>query len=102
MTPWLRENVVPHLENKRFVSPGVAAMKIAEFVGDDQHARVWCYFGAYDWYFFCRLFGGFMAMPDVFGQRFRELAEHCRPHDYGNEHNALDDARGIMAALKAL
>lgn len=102
LTPWLRENVVPYLNGNHFHSPGRAATELKEFIGTDTQANVWCYFGAYDWYFFCRLFGGFMNMPDVFGQRFHELAERRRPVAVGNEHNALDDAHGVMAAVLAL
>ena len=99
LTPWLRENVVPHLAGGRKHSVGDAEDKLRTFFADDKAAQVWCYYGAYDWYFFCRLFGGFMAQPNIFGMRFHELAERGRPDETGNVHNALDDARGIMAAV---
>lgn len=62
MTPWLRENVVPHLTGERTFPASYAAHKIEEFIGDDK-PEFWAYYGAYDWYWFCRLWGGFMSMP---------------------------------------
>ena len=100
LTPWLRTNVVPYLEGKRKHSTGDAEDKLRTFFDGDTAAKVWCYYGAYDWYWFCRIFGGFMAQPNIFGMRFHELAEIGHPKESGNQHNALDDARGIMAALK--
>jgi len=104
LTPWLRENVVPHLCGPR-VAFKDAAESLAFFIDeDDGKPEIWGYFGAYDWYWLCRLFGGLMAMPDTFPHRYRELAEqkYRKPVAAGAQHNALADARGIMQAVLAL
>ena len=100
LTPWLRENVVPHLNNNHFVSPGVAAKKIAEFIGSDV-PEFWCYFGAYDWYWLCRVFGGMMNLPPKWPQLFREAAwfREGKPKAVV-QHNALSDAKALMSTLR--
>lgn len=100
LTTWLKENVMPHLRGAK-VTRLAAAEEVRSFIGGDQ-PEFWCYYGAYDWYWFCRLFGGFMEMPLLWPQRFKELAELQQgvPNVAGAEHDALADAKSIMAALK--
>lgn len=96
---WLKANVVPHLGIPH-VSFQEAAQRIRMFV--DRQPEFWAYYGAYDWYWFCRLFGGFMEMPPNWPHLFNELA-HLRqdiPNVSGAEHHALNDVRSVMAALK--
>lgn len=101
LTPWLRENVLPYLEGQR-VTKQQAAADVLRFIGNDM-PEFWCYYGAYDWYWFCRLFGGFMNMPQHWPQFFNELLmlypKGGIPNVHGSEHNALNDARSIMSAL---
>lgn len=104
LTPWLRENVVPHLTMPYMDPPTFfreAAAKIQEFVGDD-NPEFWCYYGAYDWYWFCRLWGGFMAMPKAWPMRFKEFADILDgvPNVAGAEHNALNDCRSVLQAMR--
>jgi hypothetical protein len=101
ITPWLRKNVLPHLA-KTAVDFATAAKGIRAFVR--RKPEFCCYYGAYDWYWFCRLFGGFMAMPPDWPHLFRELAEFQDnlPAVTGPEHNALNDARSVMAAVQRL
>lgn len=102
LTPWLRENVVPHLTGCR-ASFEVAAGEIAQFIGDDK-PEFWCYFGAYDWYWFCRLFGGFMELPEHWGiVAYHDFAHIQRgvPNTGAAEHNALDDAHSLLDAMRA-
>lgn len=104
ITPWLAENVVPHLQRSGIKSSNaVAASVIRAWIGDDV-PDFWCYYGAYDWYWFCRVFGGFMQLPEHWGViAFRDFAHVQRgvPDTSGNAHNALNDARSILAAMKA-
>ena len=102
LTPWLRENVVPHL-NGEPVLFHEAADAILEFIGKDQ-PEFWCYYLAHDWYWFTRVFGGFMNMPQHWPQRPRELADYITslPNVAGPEHNALNDAIATMAAVKQI
>jgi hypothetical protein len=79
-----------------------AATAVRAFVGRDRKPDFWCHYGAYDWYWFCRLFGGFMQMPPHWPHRFEEFA--CLQQEVtavaGAEHNALNDAKSLMQALK--
>jgi len=101
ITEWLAHNVVPHLTGDP-VTFGVASEKIYRFVGKDPSPQFWCYFGAYDWYWFCRLFGGMMQMPQDWPHRFCEFADVVRsvPDVAGAAHNALNDCRSILHAMK--
>ena len=101
VTPWLRKNVVRHL-GKPYVDFATAAKEIRSFVR--RNPEFWCYYGAYDWYWFCRLFGGFMAMPPDWPHLFRELADFQEdlPNVAGAVHNALNDALSVMAAIRQL
>jgi hypothetical protein len=104
LTPWLKENVLPHLIDAGFHDQYEAGLQIRRFIGDDVSPEFWCYFASYDWYFFCRLFGGFMQMPKHWPQRPRELADFVNevPNIAGAEHSALNDAVSIMAVVKRL
>jgi hypothetical protein len=101
ITPWLAANVVPHLRGDPHSTFAGAAEAIQAFIGDDQ-PEFWCYYGAYDWYWFCRLWGGFMQMPQRWPHLFREFAyvQQGVPDVAGAEHNALNDCRSILEAMK--
>lgn|SRR5690606_34343022 len=101
LTPWLLENVVPHLTMEPPTTFAEAASDIAAFVGRDV-PEFWCYYGAYDWYWFCRLWGGFLQMPKHWPHLFREFAyvQQGVPNIAGAEHNALNDCRSILAAMR--
>lgn len=103
LTDWLRQHVVPSLMGAVH-SYEQAAVSILEFVGDDPRPEFWAYYASHDWYHFCRLFGGFMQMPQSWPQRPRELADYVGkvPDIAGAEHNALNDALSIMAVLKKI
>jgi len=99
LTDWLQKNVVPNLTGHK-TSFAEAAKQIEKFL--EPNAEFWCYYGAYDWYWFCRLWGGFMAMP-LPATAFHELA-HLKTGicQTGNVHNALDDAKSVMIEVLAL
>ena len=101
ITPWLAENVVPHLKGDPVSSFQGAARSIEHFVGSDL-PEYWCYYGAYDWYWFCRLWGGFMQMPQHWPHLFREFAyiQQGVPNVSGAEHNASNDCYSILAAMR--
>ena len=103
LTPWLREHVVPLLSDER-VSMVSAARYIRDFVGESKYdpPEFWAYYGAYDWYWLCRIFGGMLNMPQSWPHLFREFAWYQRgvPDLFGPEHHALNDARSLMAAMR--
>lgn len=102
ITPWLQKHVVPHL-NGSVATFAEAASGITALVGEDRRPEFWCYFGAYDWYWFCRVFGGFMKLPSSWPTPllYRDLAQY-QLGGIGSEtaHNALEDARATMRAIK--
>jgi len=107
LTPWLRKHVVPHLNDPRLISrhtfPWKAAAEIQDFIGFDI-PQFWGYFAAYDWYWFCRLWGGFMNMPTHWPYLCREFAlmQLGVPAVSGPQHHALNDSRSVLHAMKLL
>lgn len=103
LTPWLHEHVVPHLSGKRTTFYD-AAQDLIAFVADPQHAGFWAYYGAYDWYWLCRLFGGMMSIPEGWPRGYNELGYYTRqvPNVAGPEHNAENDAVSTMEHFKWL
>jgi hypothetical protein len=102
ITPWLAENVVPHLRANGVKNTfTIAAATIEAWIGRDM-PEFWAYYGAYDWYWFARLFGGFMQLPKHWPMLHREFAyiQQGVPAVAGAEHNALNDCRSILAAMK--
>lgn len=106
ITPWLAKNVVPLLNPDwdTKVSFAQAAQLIREFVGGSKFdpPEFWAYCAAYDWYWFSRVFGGFMELPDFYPMLCRDLAyfQQGLPNVSGPEHFALNDARSLMHAMK--
>lgn len=104
ITPWLAKNVVPMLSEVK-CSFETAANEIRDFVAaapDQGPPEFWAYWGAYDWYWFCRVWGGFIEMPGHYTHRYREFADYQQgvPAVCGPEHHALNDARALMVAMK--
>lgn len=100
ITPWLAEHVLPQLGPPRDrTTIQRAAQEIMSFVGP--HPEFWCYYGAYDWYWFCRLWGGFMQMPQEWPMLFNEFAmvQQSVPDVAGAQHHALNDCRSILEAM---
>jgi 3' exoribonuclease, RNase T-like len=103
ITPWLAKHVVLMLGSDK-VSFKQAAAMIREFVGGSRfdQPEFWAYYAAYDWYWFSRVFGGFMEFPDFYPMLCRDLANFQQglPNIAGPEHFALNDARSLMHAMK--
>ena len=103
ITPWLRKHVMPMLGNDKVSFPHAAAL-IRDFVGGSKFdpPEFWAYYAAYDWYWFCRLFGGFMQLPEFYPHRVLDFAgiQQGVPSLFGREHHALNDAKSLMAAMK--
>lgn len=100
ITPWLSMNVVPQLGKTRSTFAR-AAKDIERFISTDR-PEFWAYYGAYDWYWFCRLWGGFMNMPTQWPHLIMEFAyiQQGVPNVSGPEHNALNDCRSLLHAMK--
>ncbi len=110
--PWVKANVLPHLHDvpkdwlpPKYVMPRVSfAEQIELFLCHEGNPEFWGYYCAYDWFLFCRLWGGLLRLPGRFpkvcydlkqaadmlipGIRYKDA---CPPPV--TQHNALADAR---------
>jgi hypothetical protein len=84
---------------------------IKAFVGNDGSPEFWAYYGDYDWFLVCRLFGKFEKMPRNWPNicfDIKQLARHVGvgnkglPEKLEPEHNALIDARWTKHAYEFL
>jgi hypothetical protein len=100
LTPWLRQHVVPFLTGET-VSFEAARPLIEHFI-TDKKPEFWAYYAAYDWYWFCRVFGGMLAMPTHYPMLIRDfgLIHQGIENRYGPEHHALNDAKSLMYVMK--
>jgi hypothetical protein len=99
ITPWLKENVLPHLTHGDAVKDRATMQKeIVAFAGGSP--QFWAYYADYDWVVLCQLFGTMMDLPQGWPmyccdlkQRVDEQGGGVRlPKQEGAEHNALADA----------
>ena len=98
VSPWVWQNVVPKLTGP-MASIGRIANEFRSFVG--HKPEFWAYYGTYDWYLICQLYGGFRNLPGPWPKYYNDLAAyanqlkvHTHPgQDADEEHHALHDAR---------
>jgi len=96
-SPWVRENVLPHLL-RSFSSRQEIAEGVQAFAGASP--QFWADHAAYDWVALCQLFGTMMDLPPGWPMFVRDIQQLWDTK--GNprlpvarrsvEHNALDDA----------
>jgi hypothetical protein len=103
LTPWLIENVKPHLDRAFRKDRWTIAREIAEFVG--RKPEFWAYCGAYDWVCLSQLYGPLIDRPKGWPWNhfdcyqlpdFRKYEVKVEP-----KHNALADARSLMLSWEA-
>lgn len=100
LTPWLWENVMPHLSDGPWLTRKEAQTAILDFIGEDRSIRFWGYYADYDWVVFCQLFGRMIDLPKGFPMFCMDIKQLCDslggpklPEQTSGEHNALADAR---------
>jgi hypothetical protein len=99
-SPWLQQNVVPHLRGPR-MSKDAMREAFRAFCGP--HPEWWGYYCSHDWFLICDVMGGFMGLPPTWPQwindvqTIRTVRGTLRipnpPQDKASEHDALADAR---------
>ena len=99
---WIEDHVVPQLTGPK-LDPYEIAHELCDFVKIGEHWRdteFWAYYGAYDWYNLCKLFGGMLNLPPKWPWLFHELRTFLDEQGFPNftqpdneSHNALNDAR---------
>lgn len=113
-SPWVRENVIPHLTGKAFTRAWIRA-GVQQFVSEypitegPTKPEFWAYYADYDWVALCQLFGTMMDLPKGWPMYCRDVKQLC--DDLGNptlpkqsttEHHALADARWTREAWESL
>lgn len=105
-SPWVEENVIPHLTGERYFRDEIAE-RLREFCGDKP--EIWAYYADYDWVALCQLFGTMMELPPGWPMYCRDVKQLCDsrgnpklPEQTGTEHHALVDARWTKAAWQSL
>jgi hypothetical protein len=103
-SPWVLENVVPHLieddnvwKNRKTIKQDILIFMDIEKYGKPE---LWGYYSAYDHVVFCQLFGTMMDLPEGYPRYTRDLKQWCDqlgnprlPSPESGRHHALDDAR---------
>jgi len=114
-SPWVRENVIPHLEGCRCESKGLnacnvwwrstARLMVMDFCDPELYGipEFWGYYADYDWVALCQLFGTMLDLPTGWPMYCRDLRQEADrigiegPLDQyvpvDGEHHALADAR---------
>jgi hypothetical protein len=111
LTPWLRENVLPHMTAFDWKDRSTIRTDVLAFCDREQHGKpeFWGYYADYDWVVLCQLFGTMMDLPKGWPMYCRDIKQWC--DDLGNptlpeqgkgEHHALADARWNRKAWKFL
>lgn len=105
-SPWVLENVVPHLEGAPITRLRIAAA-IRRFAGDKP--EFWAYYADYDWVVLCQLFGKMIDLPKGWPMYCRDIKQLCDslgnprlPEQGKGEHHALADARWNKQAYEFL
>lgn len=95
-SPWVQENVLPHLTGDGLRKPQLAEA-VKAFAGSDP--EFWAYYAAYDWVALCQLYGTMMDLPQGWPMFCLDLKQEAYqrgrdlPKQEGIEHDALADAR---------
>lgn len=112
--PWLLKHVRPHLlGGEAQATPARMRQLVAEFLREprDGKPEVWAYFADYDWVVLCGLWGRMVDLPSWMPKFCRDLKQEMTrrgvtkadlPPQDGVSHNALTDARWVMASIEHL
>lgn len=110
-SPWVKDNVIPHLTGRERYSREMAAKMIVQFCNEypittgPTKPEFWAYYGAYDWVALCQLFGTMMDLPKGWPMYCRDVKQLCDmlgnpklPAQGKGEHHALADANWTKQA----
>lgn len=102
-SPWVVENVFPHLTPDTSLTREEIAVGFREFAG--YRPEFWAYYADYDWVVLCQLYGTMMQLPKGWPMYCRDIKQFCDsignpklPEQGNGEHNALLDARWARTA----
>lgn len=101
-SPWLKENVLPHLIGYEYaIAHAAIGPAVLRFLGTDARPEFWGYFADYDWVLFAQLFGTMVQLPPHFPHMCLDIRQEMKRlnvskptiSNEGSLHNALSDAR---------
>lgn len=102
--PWVVRNILPLLSGPA-VPPGQLRAEFADFAAGV--TEFWAWYGTYDWFVMCRLYGGFQQLPRGWPKFFHDLetlrllksaGRDALPPQPQNRHHALFDALWVRDA----
>ncbi len=103
-SPWTLENVRPRLDGRGMPRDDIS-YALRDFTDHDDAPVFWGFFPAFDWVAFVGLFGGLEELPFHYPQLCLdvkqwaiELGDPELPHQTGDRHHALADARWTKEA----
>lgn len=105
VTPWLRENVQPHLMGgSALATRAEIAQRVVEFAGPIP--EFWSYFGSYDWVLLCQMYGRMIDLPSGWPMFCLDLKQEMISRGVvrselpiqGTKHHALSDAFWVKGA----
>lgn len=111
LTPWLRENVLPHLTADRWLTRDEIRAQLLDFCDPDKYGKpeFWGYYADYDWVVLCQLFGRMIDLPKGWPMYCRDIKQLCDelgnpklPEQGKGEHHALADAQWNKVAWEFL
>lgn len=113
-SPWVKQNVIPKLTAFPLGDSLATIRKsIVHIIAqDNEPPEFWGYYADYDWYLFCRLFGGMLSLPPTWPQLCFDLRQemwrlgltkaNVPPQDPESGHNALADAKWTRNAWQVV
>lgn len=106
-TPWLQQNVLPHLAGAPRLQRSLIASDLIAFMGSAP--EIWAYYADYDWVALCQLHGRMIDLPKGWPMYCRDVKQLCDslgdpplPKQESQEHHALADARWTKEAWERL
>lgn len=107
-SPWVTENVLPHLEGDRAQRTRADIAYAIEYFARSE-PEFWGYYADYDWVVLCQLFGTMMDLPKGWPMYCRDIKQLCDwlgnprlPEQGKSEHHALADAQWNRKAWEFL
>ncbi len=103
-SPWVIENVIPHLDMKYVKTRNQIKGDIIEFINDpkkyEDRPEIWGWYGSYDMLILCQIFGKAINTSSHFSMGLMDIKQYAMrlgnpelPKSDGALHNALEDAK---------
>ncbi len=111
-SPWLTDNVLPHLnDDGPWLTRPQAAQALEEFMNIESYGKpeLWAYYADYDHVVLCQIFGAMIHLPKGWPMYTLDIKQFAwsmgdpnLPEQVEGEHHALADARWNKLAWEFL